>query len=377
MEDPLVHILETWRLPLWDRLKQKRFPLSFSLEITARCNNNCGHCCINVPAEDSHAESDELSQREILSIAGQAVEMGAVWCLITGGEPLLRSDFTDVYLALKRLGLLVGVFTNATLIRKQHVDLFKRYPPRNLEVTVYGVTQATYEAVTRRDGSFASFQRGLRLLLENGVPVDLKAMALRSNLHELPQIADFCRARTRGYYRFDPLLHLRYDRDPKRNSQIRAERLTPEEIVVLEQSDPERFLVMREHCDELVSEKTGRIGCNHLFRCGAGLGEFSVSYNGIFRLCDSLWTPGTTYDLRTGSLRQAWFDLVPRVRDLRSHDSRFQRTCLVCPIVELCLACPAHTYLETGHMDGDTPYFCAVAHARARMLEESCTNSLL
>lgn len=210
------------QLPMLERLKQQRSPLAFTLEITARCNNNCSHCYINLPAGDAVARSKELSLNEILSIAGQAVEMGAMWCLITGGEPLLRPDFSDIYLALKRMGLLVGVFTNATLIRERHVDLFKRYPPRNLEVTVYGLTRKTYEAVTRHDGLFAAFRRGLGLLLENAVPVTLKAMALRSNLHELERIADFCRRHTQGYYRFDPQLHLRYDRDPQRNSDIRG-----------------------------------------------------------------------------------------------------------------------------------------------------------
>jgi len=368
MEVPLVHTLEIGQLPLWERLTQKRIPLAFTLEITARCNNNCCHCYINVPAGDSRARSEELEPDEILDIAGHAVEVGAMWCLVTGGEPLLRPDFTDIYLGLKRMGLLVGIFTNATLIREHHVDLFKRYPPRDLEVTVYGVTQATYEAVTRHNGSFAAFQRGLGLLLENGVPVNLKAMALRSNRHELEQIADFCRRHTKGYYRFDPLLHLRYDRNPERNSDIRGERLTPEEIAVLEQSDPERYTVMQKHCESLLLGHRCT-GCDHLFHCGAGIGEFSVSYNGIFRLCDSLWAPGTTYDLRKGTLRQAWFDLVPRVRDLRSRKLSFQQNCSVCPIINLCLSCPAHTYLETGEMDEETPYFCAVAHARARMLD--------
>lgn len=371
MKSTLVDKLEIGHLPMWERLKQKRTPLSVSLEITARCNNDCRHCYINLPAADSQAKAEELSLDEILHIAEQAVGLGAMWCLVTGGEPLLRPDFPEIYLGLKRKGLLVSVFTNATLIREEHIRLFKQYPPRDLEVTVYGVTEATYEAVTRRSGSFAGFQRGLRLLLENGLPINLKAMALRSNLHELPEIADFCRRHTTGHYRFDPFLHLRYDRNLQRNSQILEERLTPDQIVLLEQSDPERFTAMQNQCDELVQRENKHIGCDHLFHCGAGAGGFSVSYDGVFRLCDSLWTPGTTCDLRKGTLRQAWFDFVPRVLDLRSHNPAFLQTCRVCPIINLCLFCPAHTHLETGEMDGETPYFCEVAHARAGMLEES------
>ena len=167
----------------------------------------------------------------------EAADLGAVWCLLTGGEPLLREDFADVFLGLKRLGLLVSVFTNACLVTPEHVELFRQYPPRDVEVSVYGATAATYEAVTRRPGSYDAFVRGLELLLAGGVHVRLKAMALRSNGHELDEIARFCRAHTRDYYRFDPLLHLRFDGDPARNDEIRGERLTPAEIVAFERAD--------------------------------------------------------------------------------------------------------------------------------------------
>ena len=92
---------------LWDKLWDRRRPLSFDLEVTARCNHDCRHCYINLPAADREARAAELSREEIGSIAGEAVSLGAVLCLITGGEPLLREDFREIYLALKRLGLLV------------------------------------------------------------------------------------------------------------------------------------------------------------------------------------------------------------------------------------------------------------------------------
>lgn len=363
--------IETQQHWLEKMVERKRIPLSFSLEITARCNNNCRHCYINLPAEDPRARSAELTLEEIADIAEQAVEMGALTCLLTGGEPLLRPDFPDIYLGLKRKGLLVSVFTNATLIGEQHVELWKRYPPRDLEVTVYGVTRATYEAVTRRPGAFDAFQRGLRLLLDNGISVRLKTMALRSNLGELHHIADFCRRYTEGLYRFDPLLHLRYDGNPRRNAEILDERLRPEEIVALERADPERLSALNEHCHHLIREESRDSGCAHLFRCGAGVGSFAISYDGVFRLCDSLWAHGTTFDLRRGTLSEAWLDFVPWVRNLPSQNLQSRQTCGGCPLINLCLSCPAHAHLETGEMEGTTPYFCAVARARAAMLRET------
>jgi len=353
---------------LWDRMKQRRAPIAFDLEVTARCNNDCRHCYINLPAGDKEARARELSLAEIERIAGEAVSLGAMWCLLTGGEPLLREDFFELYLALKRLGLLTSVFTNACLVTPEHVELFRKYPPRDIEVTVYGATEATYERVTRRPGSYQAFVRGLDRLLSSGVKVRLKAMALRSNVHELEEIARFCRARTKDYYRLDPLLHLRFDGDQTRNAEIRAERLGPEEIVAIERADEERFGALQKGCDDLVLPELAHDGCNHLFHCGTGIGSFAVSYDGQFRLCLSLWHPDTVHDLRRGTLKGAWDQHIPKVRDLRSSRKEFLEKCRVCPIINLCLWCPAHSYLETGEMDTVVDYFCQVAHARAKAL---------
>ena len=100
---------------------------------------------------------------------------------------------------LKRKGLLVSVFTNATLVREEHVALFKKYPPRDIEVTVYGVTRETYERVTRKPGTFAKFMRGLELLESSDVRLRYKAVAIQSNLDEQGAIAEFCRARTKDF----------------------------------------------------------------------------------------------------------------------------------------------------------------------------------
>ncbi len=369
--EPHVSSLPLPELPLWDKMKIHRDLISFDLEVTARCNNDCRHCYINLPAGDKTARENELSFEEIGEIADEAVSLGALWCLITGGEPLLREDFLDIYIGLKKKGLLVSVFTNATLITDEHVRLFLEYPPRDIEVSVYGVTKETYERVTRRPGSFSRFMRGLDLLMENGLKVRLKAMALRSNLSELPEIAAFCRERTKDFFRFDPFLHLRFDGDPAGNREIKSERLSPGEIVALERMDSERFRSLEEGCDKLIIPEFKQFAGNQLFLCGAGEGSFVMSWDGVFRLCSSLQHPDCVYSLRKGSLTDAWHNFVPMVRDMRSEREEFLKKCRVCPIINLCMWCPANAYLETGEIDAHVEYFCEVAHARADALNYS------
>ncbi|MBN1893028.1 radical SAM protein [bacterium] len=361
--------------PLWKRIEQKRFLAAMNLEITARCNNDCRHCYINRPADDLNARSQELRVDEIFRIADEAVEMGCLWCLITGGEPLLRPDFEEIYIGLRRRGLLVSVFTNATLIQAKHIALFKRFPPRNIEVTVYGVSQETYGRVTQRPALFSSFQKGLHLLLENGIKVRLKTMAMRSNYQELPAIAEYYRPRSSGSFRFDPFLHLRYDGNPERNALIRQERLSPEEIIDLEKKDIVRFDALLKHCDNLIFSETKAAECNHLFYCKAGKDTCDVGPDGTFRLCSALWAPGTTRSLRNTSLRKAWEELGKFLKELTSDREEFLLKCKNCNKINLCMWCPAMAYLETGSMDAHVDYFCRIANARAELIQNGRTSS--
>jgi radical SAM protein with 4Fe4S-binding SPASM domain len=266
---------------------------------------------------------------------------------------------------LKSKGLLVSVFTNACLVKNKHIELFMKYPPREIEVTVYGVTRETYEKVTRVPGSFAAFRRGLDLLLDGGVKVNLKAMALRSNMHELPAITRFCRERTKDFFRFDPMLNLRFDGNEQRNRDIRAERLSVQEIIAIEQADPERSTAVKKTCAMLEAAIPEAGQGRHLFQCHAGAESFAVSCNGLFRLCPSLWQRDCLYDLRRGTLAEAWLDFTPRIRAITTDNADFHETCRLCPLMNMCHWCPAHAHLECGRMDERCDYFCRVAHARA------------
>ena len=228
--------------------------------------------------------------------------MGAVWCLLTGGEPLLRDDFEELYLGLKRLGLLVSVFTNACLVTPAHVELFRRYPPRDIEVSVYGATRETYERVTRRPGSYDAFVRGLDLLLASGVPVRLKAMALRStaprargDLRLLPRAdqgllplrpaAAPALRRRRGAQRGDPrrapLAGGGRGRGARRRAALRRapEGLQRRHPHLRADGEPHR------HPDGWCATTSST--------AAPATAASRVGYDGTFRLCSSLWHPAT------------------------------------------------------------------------------------
>jgi MoaA/NifB/PqqE/SkfB family radical SAM enzyme len=169
------------------RLWKNRSPMlsRLDMELTERCNNNRIHCCIN-QAEDYAAREREISTEDAKRIPNEAASLGCLSVRFTGGEPLLREDFEELYPFARRLGLKVLIFTNARLINPEMVDLLVKVPPlEKVEVTVYGMSRESYEAVSRIKSSYDEFRRGINLLLDRKIPFAVKGALLPPNRGEM------------------------------------------------------------------------------------------------------------------------------------------------------------------------------------------------
>src|SRR4051812_31117124 len=101
---------------LYTRSIAERIPILGGLELTFRCNLACIHCYVNLPPADRAEARRERTTDEWFAIIDQVAEAGCLWLTLTGGEPLLRPDFCDIYRHAHKRGLLLSVYTNATLI---------------------------------------------------------------------------------------------------------------------------------------------------------------------------------------------------------------------------------------------------------------------
>ena len=95
--------------------KYPRVPLTGNLDITYRCNNNCIHCWIRVPPNDS-ASNDELTYEEIKKIINEARNNGCRRWNLSGGEPMVRNDFPDILEYIHSHSKYCALSTNGTLI---------------------------------------------------------------------------------------------------------------------------------------------------------------------------------------------------------------------------------------------------------------------
>ncbi len=115
---------------------EKRTPLSGSLDLTFRCNNRCVHCYVNRPLDDNGEKEKELNYADICRILDHLAQEGCLWLLITGGEPLVREDFEDIYLYAKKKGFLITLFTNGTSVRIGGIGLEFQIAKRHLQCLV-------------------------------------------------------------------------------------------------------------------------------------------------------------------------------------------------------------------------------------------------
>lgn len=336
------------------------------IELTERCNNRCIHCLINLPQHDNVAERREMDTDFVLDILRQAAELGCLMVRFTGGEPLLRPDLPELYLAARRMGMQVILFTNGRLITRDFAALLARVPPgRVVEITVYGMHPESYDAVAGVKGAFQEFRRGVDLLLEYQVPFIVKQAFLPQNRDEIEEFeawaATLPAMDKRPTYSINFDLRARRD-DPVKNRRIEALRLSPSESVALLSEDPRYISEMRQFCSKFM-----RPPGDQLFSCGAGHGTCIDAY-GYAQMCMGLRHPGYVYDLHQGTLRQALTEFFPRFLAQKAENPEFFRRCAVCFLKGLCEQCPAKSWTEHGTLDTPVEYLCEVAHAQARYL---------
>jgi len=354
MECPYIPVIKysEFGKRLQEQTKGRRVPLGGSIEVTARCNLHCVQCYINLPVGDSHARKHELSKQELYSILDQIADEGCLWLLLTGGEPFIRPDFLEIYTYAKKKGMLITLFTNGTTITQRIADCLAEWRPSSIEVTLYGRTKETYEKVTGVHGSYEKCMRGIDLLMERKLPLELKGMIMTINKDEVWDMKSY--AKSLGLdFRFDAVVNVRLDGDRK----PAAFRIIPEEIVALDLKDEERMKEWHKFCLKFIGLPQNP---EYLYQCGAGSDIFHIDPHGQLFPCMIARMSG--FDLRLGKFKDGWHNFIPKIIEQRwSQDV----PCKKCYLLSLCDQCPGWAYIENGDQEKQAEYLCRIANLRA------------
>jgi radical SAM protein with 4Fe4S-binding SPASM domain len=334
----------------------ERVPLQVSIEVTRRCPLECLHCYNNLPMGDMEAKRRELSTEEHFRVVDELVEMGCFWLLYTGGEIFARKDFLEIYTYAKKKGFLITLFTNGTIINEQIADYLVEWPPFAIEITLYGRTRETYEALTAIPGSYDRCLRGIKLLKDRGLPLKLKTVATSINKHEVVAMRRFAEEELGVEFKMDGQVNPRIDC----SQSPLAVRLTPEEVVALDMSAPKGASEYRRlaHHDLENPPNLAQIGT--VYHCGGGMSGFAINAYGEMGIC--VISQQETFSVREVGVAKVWEGSLMRLRSLKR--TRVTK-CKQCRIQSLCGMCPANGEMESGDRESPVEFLCHVAHLRA------------
>ncbi|MFZ2491258.1 MAG: radical SAM protein [Thermoanaerobaculia bacterium] len=342
-----------------DAANPRRVPVNGTIEVTRRCPLTCSHCYNNLAMDDFAARAGELTLEEHKRVIDELAELGCLWLLYTGGEIFARRDFLDIYEYARRRGFLITLFTNATLITEKIADRLAALPPFDIEVTLYGRTAPVYEALTGIPGSWRKAMRGIELILDRKLPLKLKTVAVKVNVHELDAMRQF--ADELGVeFKFDSMINPRIDC----SASPLETRLSPVDIVALDVPDPVRVADWRRLATEQAPSPPAPGETPQVYECGGGVNSFAIDPYGGLTIC--VLSHVDKYDVRSGSVREGWNDFLHKVR---TRPATRTTKCTACALRSLCGSCAANGELENGDPEKPVDFLCRTAHLRAEVFE--------
>ena len=341
-----------------------RIPLSGTFELPPVCNMNCRMCYERMSQQQQQAIRPLRSAQEWLSLAEEAKKHGMLYLLITGGEPFLHPEFRQILTGLQKMGFVISINSNGTLIDEQTVAWLKERPPNRINITLYGASDETYDRLCCNPRGFTQVTRAIRLLKEAGILVKLNCSITPHNAHDLEKIIAFAREEKlvvqATSYMFPPLR-----RDPSKIGQ--NDRFTPEEAAYYSAKveallgGKEAFLARpEEEIPPLPSETEENCDApGDKIRCRAGKCSFWVTWEGELMPCGMI--PGNrdanVFDI---GFLPAWKKAMETVDAIR-----LPAKCAACSIKDTCRACAAMVLTETGCYSKVPEYRCQMAYAYA------------
>lgn len=332
-------------------------PVSVTMELTSRCNFNCKMCYIHT-ADCNKSKSEELTAAQWIEIGKQAKDAGAVFVLLTGGEPLIRSDFREIYTSLKRMGLVVSVNTNASLIDEEMMEFFKNDKPSRLNISLYGASEETYSSLCGGE-YYTTVLNNIKKLKEIGVQTVINLSITPYNCRDIEKIIEIAksleiniRATT---YMYPPIRRLNAitGENPARFSAEEAARIKAEYDLLY--MGKEEFLkradilksggaINYDACVDPTAE-----GEN--MKCRAGKSTCWINYKGQMSVCGMFGNEG--YDVMKLGFASCW----QKAKEERDK-IKTPAECAGCKYKMVCPACAAVCKSEGGRFDKVPKYLC-------------------
>lgn len=328
-----------------------RQPYKAKFELSAKCNFHCLHCYQGGNRLDKY----ELNTKEVKEIFDQLHTYGILYLNLTGGEPLLRSDFKELYTYAKNKGFLIRIFTNGSYLNEDILELLKMLPPDKIIVSIYGASDDSYEINTKVKGVFSKVIENIKILVDSGLNVSLKTILSRNIFKDFPKI---CRIAEE----FNVDLRYAYYIYPSidKNIEICNDMINVFQMLQIDISNPidSNFGFSLSDKHNIWKEKYCSGGFVPLYRCTIGCNELSIDYKGNMNAC-------TSYTEYGGNLlKEDLLSIWRRFINIKNESISINNKCVKCDSIYYCNNCPADQKAYYGDAEKVNEILCLFAKAK-------------
>ena len=329
-------------------------------ETTRNCNLSCVHCRASATQGPF---SGELNTAASFCLLDQISQVGKPIIILTGGEPLLRTDIFDIAKYGTDIGLKMVMAPNGTLITENIAKQMADSGIQRISISLDGANRESHDRFRGVDDAFEGALRGIRLVKDAGIEFQINTTITKTNLHEIPKIQDlavklgavahhiFLLVPTgRGKYivdqeitatEYENTLNWFYDQREKTSLQLKAT-CAPHYYRILRQRAKQegKSITFKSHGMDAVTRG-----------CLGGTGFCFISHRGIVQPCGFL-------NVNCGDITQASFADIWNRSDiflsLRNFDE-LKGKCGVCEFKKVCGGCRARAYEATGDFLAEEP----------------------
>lgn len=351
---------------LHNKASRLGIPLNGTFELTPLCNMNCRMCYVRMSKEEQEKLSPLVSAEDWIALGEEAKRKGMIYLLLTGGEPFSRPDFKKIMQELHKMGFLISINSNGTMIDEEVVSWLKETPPVRINITLYGASDETYERLCRNPKGFTQVTKAIRLLKEAGILVKLNCSLTPYNAHDLEKIFAFAREEElvvqATSYMFPPMRrdvsligsNDRFTPEEAAYYAARIEALQKGEELFAEHVREDRIEGLRTDTDDSCLEMEG-----DRIRCRAGRCSFWVTWTGEMLPCGMVPSENAVNVFREG------FDHAWESARCTAEGIRLPAKCSKCNLKDRCRACAAMVVTESGDYRKVPEYRCRMTQQYA------------
>ncbi|MEB3284316.1 MAG: radical SAM protein [Candidatus Sericytochromatia bacterium] len=315
-------------------------PLFASIELTLRCNLRCTHC-YNFDRDMALPAGEELTPDEVMSVIDELVSMGALEICFTGGEALLHPHLLDFVRHARRSLAAVRIKSNGVALTGHCAQLLYDAQVHAIDLSLYGASAKTHDALTRVAGSFSKTLAGARAARDAGMRVSLSFCVTTENSHEVEAMLGISEREGFGFT-LDPQISARYD-----GTRTSLAHRVP--LPVLEQ-------LYRGPLREALGQPTCRNGQD--MQCSCARAVVAVSAQGDVYPC--IAAPIPSGNIRQGGLKRIW-ETSPELTKVRGLTLSDYSQCAPCPDRGYCRRSNGVSLVNTGEYTGVDPWNCGEA----------------